>query len=284
MARRLTDAGHDVVVWNRTPAKMFDLTDLGADAAADPADAARRADVVIIMVSDGTALRNVTEGPTGVAAGVKDPTAVIQMSTVGPAAVSRLASELPDGVGLLDAPVLGSVSEAASGTLVIFVGGSSALVERWAPLLSALGTPLHVGRLGAGTAAKLVANATLVGVLGVLGEALALADRLDLPPDVAFEVLAATPLAAQAERRRHSIETGEYPVRFSLSLARKDADLIADAATARGVDLRLISAARTWLAEAEEAGWGERDYSATLAHIIRSGLGSMDRPDAGPAP
>ena len=97
-------------------------------------------------------------------------------------------------------------------------------------------------------------------------------------------MLSATPLAAQAERRRHSIETGEYPVRFSLSLARKDADLIADAATARGVDLRLISAARTWLAEAEEAGWGERDYSATLAHIIRSGLGSMDRPDAGPAP
>jgi 3-hydroxyisobutyrate dehydrogenase-like beta-hydroxyacid dehydrogenase len=102
----------------------------------------------------------------------------------------------------------------------------------------------------------------------VLGEALALAEGLGLPREVAFEVLAATPIAAQAERRRASVESGEYPRRFSLSLARKDADLVAEAAAAAGVDLRLAEAARSWLREAEEAGWGVEDYSALLAHIL----------------
>ena len=108
------------------------------------------------------------------------------------------------------------------------------------------------------SAAKLVANTTLFGTLGVLGEALALADGLGIDRDTAFEILASTPHAAQAERRRPALESGEYPPRFSLALARKDA----------GVDLRLADAARSWLREAEEAGLGEADYSAMLARIL----------------
>jgi 3-hydroxyisobutyrate dehydrogenase-like beta-hydroxyacid dehydrogenase len=196
---------------------------------------------------------------------------VIEMSTAGPDAVRRLASVLGEGTGLLDAPVLGSRSEAEEGTLTIFVGGPDELVARWMPLLSVLGSPLHVGPLGSGAAAKLVANTTLVGSIGVLGEALALAEGLGLPREKAFEVLAATPLGAQAERRRESIESGEYPPRFALYLARKDAELVVAAAREAGVDLRLTEAARSWLAEAEEAGLGDRDYSAVLARILDPG-------------
>lgn len=267
IAWRLLGAGHRVVVWNRTPDRAAELVAAGAELAASPADAARRADAVITMVADPAALRAVTEGPDGVAAGADESTAVIEMSTVGPAAVSRLVAALP-AERLLDAPVLGSLAEAESGTLRIFVGGPAELAEEWTPLLSALGSPLHVGPLGAGAAAKLVANTTLFGTLGVLGEALALADGLGLSREAAFEVLAATPMAAQAERRRPSIEAGEYPARFSLALARKDADLVAQSAEAAGVDLRLAAAARSWLREAEEAGLGEADYSAVLARIL----------------
>jgi 3-hydroxyisobutyrate dehydrogenase-like beta-hydroxyacid dehydrogenase len=279
VARRFLDAGHDVVLWNRTPERMTDLAELGAVPAASPADAAGRAEVVVTMVSDPAALRAVSEGPDGVAAGITGSTTLVEMSTVGPGAVSRLASVLPPGTGLLDAPVLGSLAEAESGSLRIFVGGPASLVEQWMLLLSALGSPVHVGPLGAGAAAKLVANSTLFGALGILGEALALAEGLGLSRETAFEVLAATPLAAQAERRRAAIETGEYPTRFSLSLARKDVDLILEAAAAAGVDLRLVTAARTWLAEAEEAGWGDRDYAAVLARILGSADGSPDPVD-----
>lgn len=274
MARRFLDAGHEVVVWNRSPDKIEQLAAFGASPAASPADAARHAEVVLTMLSDPEALEAVTGGPSGLAAGPGGSVTVIEMSTVGPAAIRRLASTLPAGTPLLDAPVLGSLTEVEAGSLRIFLGGPASLVERWAPLLSVLGSPLHVGPLGAGAAAKLVANTTLLGVLGVLGEALALAQGLGLSRDATFEVLAATPIAAQAERRRAAIETGEYPVRFALSLARKDADLITEAAASSGLDLRLATAARSWLAQAEQEGWGERDYSALLGYMLQSSRGS----------
>jgi 3-hydroxyisobutyrate dehydrogenase-like beta-hydroxyacid dehydrogenase len=271
IARRLLDAGYFVIVWNRTPARAEDLVAHGAEQVATPAEAASRADAVMTMLADAAALQAVTEGTDGIAAGVDDATTVIEMSTVGPPAISRLAAALPAG-RLLDAPVLGSLPEAEAGKLRIFVGGSDELVEEWTRLLSVLGSPLHVGPLGAGAAAKLVANTTLLGTLGVLGEALALADGLGLSRDTAFEILASTPLAAQAERRRPSLESGDYPARFSLSLARKDGDLIAEAAAAAGVNLRLAQAVRSWLREADEAGLGDSDYSAVLARIAGTAL------------
>jgi 3-hydroxyisobutyrate dehydrogenase-like beta-hydroxyacid dehydrogenase len=170
----------------------------------------------------------------------------------------------------LDAPVLGSVAEAESGTLKIYAGGEDALLERWTPLLSELGSVIPVGPVGAGSAAKLLANATLVGVIGILGEALAVAQGLGLPLEVAFEVLETTALADQAKRRRPSLESGDYPPRFALSLARKDADLILEAAASSGLDLRITEAARSWLADADAAGHGDEDYSAVLAQILRS--------------
>jgi 3-hydroxyisobutyrate dehydrogenase len=270
MALRLLRAGHEVLVWNRTREKAAPLVEQGAILAETPADVARRAEAVITMVSDPSALWEVVEGPSGIAAGAGASVTVIEMSTVGPAAVVRLATLLPRETRLLDAPVLGSLSETESGRLKVFVGGPEPLVERWTPLLSALGDPLHVGPLGSGAAAKLVANTTLFGVLATLGEALALAQGLGLPRETTFDLLATTPLAAQADRRRAAVESGEYPRRFALSLGVKDLDLIAEAAAASGVDVRVAAAARAWFGEAEEAGWGDGDYSAILAWMLRS--------------
>jgi 3-hydroxyisobutyrate dehydrogenase-like beta-hydroxyacid dehydrogenase len=267
IARRLADAGHELVVWNRDPAKAEPLVAAGAIAAATPADVARRVEAVITMVADPRALVDVTEGGEGVVAGLGEGATLIQMSTVGPDSTSRLAALLPEEA-LLDSPVLGSVSEVESGTLNVFVGGAPEPVERWLPLLSTLGTVLHLGPVGAGTAAKLVANTTLVGVIGILGEALAVAEALGLSRDAAFEVLGKTALASQAERRRPAVESGDYPPRFALYLARKDADLILEAAAKSGIELRLTKAADKWLADAENAGLGRKDYSAVLARIV----------------
>jgi 3-hydroxyisobutyrate dehydrogenase len=111
MARRPVDAGYEVVAWNRTAEKVDWLT--GAAPTDMPAEAAAGADAVITMVADPAALRVVTEGPDGVVAGVRSG------STVGPAAVARLARALPEGAraaGLLDAPVLGSLPDAEAGS------------------------------------------------------------------------------------------------------------------------------------------------------------------------
>src|SRR5204863_8306364 len=133
-----------------------------------------------------------TEGPTGIVAGANDALTVIEMSTVGPAGVERLASSLPAGTGLLDAPVLGSLGEVEGGSLTIFVGGPLERFRRPEPLLPAAGSPLHVGPLGSGARAKLVANSTLFGTVTALGEAIALARAVGLEDDATFRVLEAT--------------------------------------------------------------------------------------------
>ena len=266
IAGRLLETGHEVAVWNRTAAKAAALVARGARQAATPAEAALRADVVITMVTDARALAAVTEGGAGVADGVGDAT-VVEMSTVGPAAVARLRAVLPPTVGLLDAPVLGSVTEAESGSLSIFVGGPEPLAERWIPLLSELGRPIYAGPLGSGAGAKLVANAALFGTVALLGEAVALARGLGLAHERTFDVLARTPLAGQAERRRPAIESGDHPRRFALALAR-DAGLIAEAAQTAGVDARVLAAAGSWISDAADAGLGDSDYTAVLRRIV----------------
>jgi 3-hydroxyisobutyrate dehydrogenase-like beta-hydroxyacid dehydrogenase len=270
IARRFLDAGHEVVVWNRTPSKAEPLVAAGAAAAASPADAAQRAEALVTVVADPDALQAVTAGSEGISAGATGDTTVIEMSTVGPEAIRWLASALPAETGLLDAPVLGSLGEAESGSLHVFVGGSGELFQRWTSLLSALGSPIHVGPLGAGASAKLVANATLVGTLTLLGEILAFADALGIAREVTFRVLVETPLAAQADRRRGSLEQGDFPLRFALALARKDTRLIVEAAETAGVDAPVLAAAAEWFAEADDAGLGDRDYSEVLNRIIRS--------------
>ncbi|HEX5542692.1 MAG TPA: NAD(P)-dependent oxidoreductase [Micromonospora sp.] len=270
MACRLLGAGHELSVWNRTRARAEPLAAAGARVAATPAEAVGDAEAVMLMLADPDAIHDVTEGPDGIAAGIRPGATVIDMSTVGPAAVARLRAALPDEIPVIDAPVLGSITEAEAGTLTIFVGGVSERAEAVAPLLSVLGNPIHVGSSGAGAAAKLVANSTLFGVLGVLGEALALGDGFGLPREAVWRILAATPLAAQAERRRPGVESGDPPRRFALSLAQKDADLILAAADAADVEVRLARAAQTWFADAEAAGIGDADYSAVLSHILRA--------------
>jgi 3-hydroxyisobutyrate dehydrogenase-like beta-hydroxyacid dehydrogenase len=264
IARRLIDAGHDVIVWNRDSAKAEGFP----QRATTPADAAERADVLIIMVSNPAALAEVSKGAEGIAAGARAGSTVVQMSTVGVTAVQRLESELPDGVALLDAPVLGSLAEVEEGRLYIFAGGSDAVVARVSPILSTLGTVVPVGRVGAGSAAKLVANFSLISVLAALGEAFALGRHLGLSDQALFEVLAVTPLGVQAERRREAIESGDYPPRFALALADKDAQLVIDAAG--DLDLRVARAVRSWYADAMREGRGEQDNSALLATILEA--------------
>jgi 3-hydroxyisobutyrate dehydrogenase-like beta-hydroxyacid dehydrogenase len=265
IAGRLLAAGHEVVVWNRSLERMTPLVERGATAARSPRDAAEQAEFVITMLADPDALQAVTEGDDGIAAGAHPGLILVEMSTVGPAAIERLESVLPHGTGLVDAPVLGSLNEVEAGRLSIFVGGTDDVVERVTPLLADLGTVLHVGATGSGARAKLVANATLVGVIAVIGEAIALGRELGLDDETIGNVLGRTALAEQAHRRLSAIESGDYTPRFPLSLARKDADLIHEA-TDR---LRAIEAARSWLADAESDGNGALDYSAVLATILQ---------------
>lgn len=273
MAARLLDGDWELAVWNRSPGRAEPLVERGARHAATPAEAAQGADAVFTMLATPDAVEAVMFGADGVLSGLTSRSTVVEMSTIGPAAVERLRERLPGGAALLDAPVLGSVPQATEGKLKLFVGGDAAVIDRWRPVLERLGTPRHLGPSGAGAAMKLVTNLCLGVLMTGLGEALALADSLGLTQSDVLDVLAESPIGVTTKSKRDNIESGQWPANFKLSLAAKDLRLVVDEGEQAGADLRVAAAARAWLDAAEEAGFGNLDYSSVIATIRESSDG-----------
>jgi 3-hydroxyisobutyrate dehydrogenase-like beta-hydroxyacid dehydrogenase len=267
MATRLLEAGHDVTVWNRTAAKTEPLTGHGATAASTPMEAIAGVDAAITMVTNADALEQVVFGENGVAAALAPGQLLIDMSTVGPDAVRSVASRLPAGVAMVDAPVRGSVPQATAGQLAIYVGADPSDFQRVEPILAPLGTLHHVGGLGAGAATKVVVNSTLGAAIAAFGEALALGDDFGLERSVVLDVLSDTPIAGTVTSKRANVESGTYPANFKLSLALKDLTLVTEIAEQNGRRLEVAAASRDWLERAAVAGAGDLDYSAVIPTI-----------------
>jgi 3-hydroxyisobutyrate dehydrogenase-like beta-hydroxyacid dehydrogenase len=274
MAARLLDAGHDLTVWNRTAERAEPLAGKGARVASSPAEAAAGADVVITMLATPEALEEVAFGKDGFASALTPGQTLIEMSTVGPATLRSVASRLPDGVAVVDAPVRGSVTEAAEGKLHVIAGATDKDFERVRPLLELIGDVLHAGGPGTGAAMKLVANAALGISIVALGEALALGESMGLDRPSMLDVLAETPIGPAAASKRDSVLSGRYPPRFKLTLAAKDLRLVEEAARDGGLDLKATRGARASMDEGIERGAGGLDYSAVAATI----LGDEPRP------
>jgi len=267
MASRLLHAGHGLTVWNRSPEKTVALAKEGAAVASSPAKAAAGADVVITMLATPDALEQVLFGTAGLAPALSPGQVLIDMSTVGPDEVRSVAARLPKGVFIVDAPVRGSVPQATSGHLEIFVGATNENYERVRPILEALGTVRHTGGPGAGAALKLVANLVLGAAIVTLGEALSLGESLELERDVLLDALAGSPIGPIVAAKRANVESGEFAPSFKLRNAAKDMRLVTEAAAARGRELKQARANRAWLDEAAERGAADLDFSAVVATI-----------------
>lgn len=264
MARRLLDAGHGLRLWNRTPGRDEGLVALGAHRATTPAEAARGSEVVITMLADPPALERVLFGPDGVSETIAPGASLIDMSTVGPAAIRAAAARLRP-VAVLDAPVLGSVPHAQAGTLAILVGGEQDVLDRCADVLEAMGTVRHVGPPGAGAIVKLANNAAGMSTMVCLGEVLALTDRAGLDPEAVLDAIGMGPLGSFVDRWRDKVTGRVSGVDFRLALARKD--LALEEGEAAGLRLTLSKAAAARCDEAISAGRAEQDNTAVVAYI-----------------
>jgi 3-hydroxyisobutyrate dehydrogenase/2-hydroxy-3-oxopropionate reductase len=266
MAGRVFDAGHELRVWNRTPGPADELALRGATAARTAADAARDAEVVITMLADPRALDDVVFGHDGVAGSIGSDAVLIDMSTVGPTAIRKVAERLQP-VRVLDAPVFGSVPQAEAGSLVILVGGDEGVLDRCSAVLEAMGRVMHVGPAGAGATVKLANNAAGMSALAALGEVLSLTDRAGLDPEVVLDALAMGPLASFVDRWRDSLTSPAGQVDFRLVLARKDLALALDESQELGLHLQLLRAAISRYDGAVAAGMGDEDITAVVKYL-----------------
>jgi 3-hydroxyisobutyrate dehydrogenase len=272
MAASALRAGIPTVVWNRRPAATRDLAGLGAEVAETAADAARRAAIVITMVTDTDAVMSIARDQ-GMLAALHPGAVWVQMSTIGVAGIDRVASlvqaERPD-VTLLDALVSGSKDPAEQGQLTIFASGPEGARPRVTPLFDALGQrTIWVGGVGAGSRLKLVNNTLVAFAAEAVATSVALARRLGLETGTVLEALGGGPLvspwqAAKLER----IAEGEFSAQFALSLALKDVRLAFQAADGGFATLGCL--AEEWQ-QAVEQGLGDQDLTVVTRILEQQG-------------
>ena len=275
MARALVRDGHQVTLCNRTPDRAVALAaEIGCVAVATPREAAADAEVIISMVADDAAVRELYRGPDGVLAGLTPGSVAVDSSTVLPSVVRELAPQVRErGAAILDAPVSGSVSLAEAGQLTLMVGGEAADLERARPVLESIaGRIFHLGALGSGATIKLAVNAAILGLNEAIAEALVLAERSGVDRARAYEVFAASAVAAPYVQYKQAafLQPDETPVAFSLELAAKDMAHILALADAVGARMPQAELNRSMLLEAASHGRGGADLSAVASHLRAS--------------
>jgi 3-hydroxyisobutyrate dehydrogenase-like beta-hydroxyacid dehydrogenase len=276
MVRRLLDAGHAVVGYNRTAAKAQTLVAAGMRLAASPRQAAEAADVVFSMVTDTEALEAIARGPDGVLAGLRPGAVWVEMSTVSPGASRRLADEARGrGAAMLDAPVSGSVLTLEQGQLSIMVGGEAAALERVRPYLLAIGpTITHVGANGLAVTMKIATNLGLVAQMLAFCEAVALAEKSGIQRERAVETLLKSVIASPMVKYRGPFVLG-MPAEawFNVPMMQKDVELALELGHQSGVPLPATALCQAMLTAARGLGLGEYDFAVVFDVLARlSGL------------
>jgi 3-hydroxyisobutyrate dehydrogenase len=264
MARHLAQAGHDVTVWNRTAGKAQPLAEHGATVAQDPASAVRGADVLVTMLTDGAAVRDVVRQAEP---GIGDGVLWWQASTVGIAATEELVLLAgQQGLRYVDAPVLGTKGPAEEGKLTVLAAGEPDDVEACAPLFDAVAIKtIRLGEAGEATRAKLVLNHWVLAVTDSIAETIALAEGLDLDPAVFLEAIEGGPLdLGYAKLKGPGMIKGQLPVAFPLKHALKDAELVLEAARRHDLDLGLAPTLRDRFQRAADAGHADADMGMVV--------------------
>jgi glyoxylate/succinic semialdehyde reductase len=268
MCRNLLAKGHDVTVYNRTPAKMEGVVAAGAKAAASLADLVRRSDVTITMVSDPAAVRDVVTANGGILGALSPGKTYIDMTTVSPEASREVARMVRDtGADYLEAPVLGSKKPATDGTLVILTGGDAGLSGRMEPLLLAMGSRvIHMGDTGMAAHMKLIVNQVMGTILCVFAEGALAGMEAGLSAEKILSVLQNSAVACPAIQLKGPDMLGErvFTPNFPLKHAHKDMRLAVETGKAMGIPAPVTKAACDLFGAARDKGFGDRDLSAVV--------------------
>ena len=279
MGGNLIKAGWNVTVYDPDAARMRAFTGAhGGAAAASLTELGGKSDVIITMLPDGFTVRRVVLGADGaddcLVKGLAKGTTIIDMSSSAPVGTRKLGEDLRQyGIALLDAPVSGGVKGAVAATMSIMIGGDKALAERYDSMLSAMGKRFYVGSLGAGHAAKVLNNYLSAAGLAAAAEAVRVAERFGIEPQVLINVINASTGRNNSTENKFAqfILNGKFNAGFALGLMTKDLTLAMDVAEACNVPAELGHATLALWKKAESALGAKADHTEIARYVNEQG-------------
>jgi 2-hydroxy-3-oxopropionate reductase len=269
MAKNLLKAGHQVTVYDIMPAGMDEVAAAGAQKGASPKDVAAKTDIIITMVPDGPEVEQAVLGPNGVLEGAKKGAIIIDMSSINPTVSQKVGAACEaKGIEFLDAPVSGGEPKAIDGTLAIMVGGKKDVFEKIEPILKQMGSTVTLtGKIGAGNVTKLANQIMVACNIAAMGEALVLATKAGLDPEVVFNAVKAGLAGSTVLNVKAPMVYGRnFKPGFRIRLHQKDLRNALQAAESMKVSLPLTSAVQNMLIDLMNNGKGDLDHSA-LVHV-----------------
>ena len=284
MLKNLLKAGHKVVAYGRTPAKLDASVADGAVRAASNREVGERSEIIFTMLPDGPEVEEVVLGPNGILEGCKAGNLIIDMSSINPLVSQKVAVACAKkGVGFVDAPVSGGEPKAVDGTLAIMVGASEENFRKAEPYLKCMGSTVTLtGPVGAGNTTKLANQIMVACNIAAMGEALALATRCGLDPEVVFNAVKGG-LAGSAvlNAKGPMLIARNFKPGFKIQLHQKDLRNALQTAEANKMFLPLTGLVQQMLLSLMGDGKGEYDHSAIATFIEGPSHVEVKRPAAG---
>lgn len=270
MSKNLYKKNYLQTVYNRTIHKTEFYNNTNVEIANSPKDAAKNADIIFIMVSDSSDVKEIVLGENGIIHTINSGSIVVDMSSINPEVTKRIAEQLRQKEAyMIDAPVSGGEQGAINGELAIMVGGKESHINKVHSHLDILGkSVVHIGPLGSGGYAKLI-NQIIVGLeLEAIGEAFTLASKAGISFEKIYKAIRYGLAGSNVlDQKIGNIIDNQYEPGFKINLHLKDIRNALCAAEEQGIQLPVTKKVKSYMEEISKEGLGEADHSIMYSFL-----------------
>ena len=270
VALHLLDSGFEVTVYNRTKEKTIQAKKRGVKVATSPKEIAENSELVITVVKDANAVKEISFEKDGIIEGKHEKLIVADMSTIDPSESKNISKKFQEyNIHKLDIPVMGGPNVAITGDLVMMVSGDKESFDHCKNVFEKIANKVFfLGEFGVAHSVKLAMNLQITMLALALSEGITLVKKANVDPRIFLEILNSTYFkTGMSEKKAYKMIDGKYDVTFTLANLKKDISTITNAAKSLGIELPMIKKAEEVYENAVKEGFGEIDYTGIIEYI-----------------
>ncbi len=270
IALHLLDSGFEVTVYNRTKEKTIQVKEKGAKVVTSPKEVAKNSELIITVVKDAKAVKEISFEKDGIVEGKHSKLIVADMSTIDPVESKNITKKFQEyDIHKLDIPVMGGPNVAISGNLVMMASGNKEIFDNCKNVFDKIANKVFfLGESGVAHSIKLAMNLQITMLALALSEGITLVRKADVDPKIFLEILNSTYFKTRmSEKKAYKMIDGKYDITFTLANLKKDISTITNAAKSLGIELPMIKKAEEVYENAVKEGFGETDYTGIIEYI-----------------
>ena len=270
VALHLLDSGFEVTVYNRTKEKTTQAREKGAKVVTSPKEIAENSELIITVVKDAAAVKEISFEKDGIIEGKHEKLIVADMSTIDPLESKNISRKFQEhNIDKLDIPVMGGPNVAITGNLVMMVSGNKESFDCCKNVFEKIANKVFfLGESGVAHSVKLAMNLQITMIALALSEGIILMKKANVDPKIFLEILNSTYFkTGMSEKKAFKMIENKFDATFTLSNLKKDISTITSAAKSLGIELPMIKKAEQVYENAVKEGFGEMDYTGIIEYI-----------------